>query len=208
MIIYLGSRVVEVVLLCYLMIHMGGGGLRPPGSFVLHNIPAPPREGRKVTSSNLPGQSEQTRILVLIRIFFTITINTYFFYNYNYTFAKLWCTLLHIDCLLLLLWVLTMSSRARWDMTQNLKNLNIYPPKCIWMGNLILKLVCFLKLFDLSAPSGVFGPILFFGRAAGKTGPKRSKKCNFPKLAHKWLTLRTKGNSIIFWGCWVYKPMD
>ena len=51
------------------------------------------------------------------------------------------------------------------------------------LTNLILKLVCFLKLFDLSAPSGVFGLILFFGRVAGKTAPKLSKKCNFLNLA-------------------------
>ena len=55
----MGTWVVVVALLCC-MIHIGSVGLRPIGSFALHNISAPPWEGHKMTSSNLPGQSEHT----------------------------------------------------------------------------------------------------------------------------------------------------
>ena len=47
----------------------------------------------------------------------------------------------------------TLYTRARWDIQFQ----NQDPLTWNWTGNLILKLVCFLQLFDLSAPSDVPG---------------------------------------------------
>ena len=68
-----------------------------------------------------------------------------------------------------------------------------------WIGNLILKLVCYLQLFDLSSPSVLFLHLKKMVRANGKMTQKYAKLKKWPKITFQGQILISE---VAFWGLW------